>query len=68
MYNYICAELPDYTEEDYDYAIDYDYDFDEEDRCLDHDILVFECQGRDCIRQPIGNETCMQCVVGCNGQ
>ena len=67
IYN-IYAELPD-NEEDYnDYEIDYDYDFDEEDYCLDHDLLIFHCQGRDCIRDPYSNETCMQCIEGCNGQ
>jgi len=49
--------------DDFDF---FDYEFDEK-GCLDHDLMVLLCNGRNCIREPYDNETCRECIDGCAG-
>lgn len=65
-----CAEHSDEDDDDDDnyYDYDYDYDYNEMEHCVDSDLLILLCNGRNCIRAPSHNETCMQCIHGCNGQ
>ena len=34
-------------------------------RCPDLADRIEECGGRNCIRRPNANETCIQCIPGC---
>ena len=38
------------------------------DRCPSLEDTVRDCGGRTCVRRPVANETCLQCIEGCQGE
>ena len=43
-------------------------DDDDDTRCPALEEAVERCGGLTCVRKPISNETCFQCVEGCQGE